>query len=67
MKRWRLCKWGKWRRSKLPGPSGAFRDEIVTGENEFADTKNAFLFEGRNSAWTCDSLYCSFECFVNLL
>lgn len=52
---------------KLPRPSGAFSNEIITGDYELGDTKNTFLFEGGNGSMACDSLYSAFECFVKLL
>ena len=51
----------------VPGPSRAFGDEVITGDDELVDAENAFIFEGGDNTRTCDSLHRSFERFVKLL
>ena len=41
----------------VPGPGRAFGDVVIAGDNELGDAENAFLFEGRDGARTCDSLH----------
>jgi hypothetical protein len=59
--------WGKGGKLKLPRPSRAFGNEIITGDDEFGDTKNTFFFESGNGSWACHSLNSAFESFVKLL
>jgi hypothetical protein len=60
---------GFWKVKKniIPGPGGAFRDEVIAGDDELGDAENAFLFEGRDRTRPCDPLHRSFEGFVKLL
>ena len=41
----------------VPGPGRAFGDVVIAGDNELGDTGNAFFFQGRDDARTCDSLH----------
>ena len=41
----------------VPGLGRAFRDVVIAGNNELGEAENAFLFEGRDGARTCDSLH----------
>ena len=41
----------------VPGLGRAFGDVVIAGNNELGDAENAFLFEGRDGARTCDSLH----------
>lgn len=52
---------------KIPGPRGAFGDEIVTSHNKLANTKNSFLLKRRDGTRSGDPLYSPFEGFMDLL
>ena len=41
----------------VPGQGRAFGDVVIAGDDELGDAENAFLFEGRDGARTCDSLH----------
>jgi len=52
---------------ELPGPGGAFGNEIIAGGNKLGDTENTLFFEGGNGSGASDPLNGAFESFVKLL
>jgi len=52
---------------ELPGPSGAFSNEIIAGSNKLGDTENTLFFEGGNGSGAGDPFDGAFESFVKLL
>lgn len=51
----------------LPGPSGAFADEIVAGEDEFIRGEEPLLPVSGDRSGRGDPLHCSFESLVQSL